>query len=82
MHVQNCIKADTARCGGRGSWAGRGGGLMFCTLKNAPQVPPVSVFGDVPERSVSSETPRSGRVHPLEGGGAWEGRRAGWVSGG
>lgn len=37
--------------------------------------PPVSVFGDIPELSVSSKIPRWGRVHLPEGA---VGRREGW----
>lgn len=51
----------------KGVMGGTGWGSDVLRFKECIPGPPVSVFGDVPELSVSSETPRLGRVHPLEG---------------
>lgn len=74
-YVQLLIKADTARWGGKGHWQDRGSGILH--INECIPDPPASVFGEVPELSVSSKTPSPRGVHLLEGAMGGRGGRLG-----
>lgn len=56
-------------------WRDRGSDILH--FNECIPGPLVSVFGDVPELSVSSKTPKSGRERLLQGGGGKAGGLAG-----